>query len=95
MKVGEFKKIRLFNDPNSPHPMQHPIHIHGLHFLVLSHDGRPNNNLVWKDVVLVPRGSTIDILLTADNPGKWAMHCHILEHAMHMLTVLTIEDKKL
>ena len=92
MKVGEFKKISLFNDPNSPHPMQHPIHIHGLHFLVLSQDGKPNNNLVWKDVVLVPRGSTVDILLAADNPGKWAMHCHILEHAMHMLTVLTVED---
>ena len=55
MKVGEFKKISLFNDPNSPHPMQHPIHIHGLRFLVLSQDGKPNNNLVWKDVVLVPK----------------------------------------
>lgn len=93
MKVGDIKKITLFNDPNSPHPMQHPIHIHGQHFLVLSQDGKANDNLVWKDTVLVPRGSSVDILLTADNPGKWAMHCHILEHVgAGMTTILTVED---
>lgn len=80
MKTGEIKKIKFYNDPNSAHPMQHPIHIHGLRFLVLSQDGKANNNLVWKDVVLVPTGSSVDILLVADNPGLWQMHCHISEH---------------
>ena len=80
MKLGDIKKIRLYNDPNSAHPMQHPIHIHGLRFLVLDQDGKVNNNLVWKDTVLVPTGSTVDILLVADNPGLWHMHCHIAEH---------------
>ena len=60
--------------------MEHPIHIHGLHFLVLDQDGKVNNNLVWKDTGLVPTGSTVDILLVADNPGLWHMHCHIAEH---------------
>jgi FtsP/CotA-like multicopper oxidase with cupredoxin domain len=60
--------------------MQHPIHIHGLRFLVLSQDGKENDNLVWKDTVLVPTGSTVDTLLVADNPGLWLMHCHIVEH---------------
>lgn len=91
IKDGDFKKIRFYNDPNSAHPMQHPIHIHGLRFLVLSEDGRNNDNLVWKDTVLVPGGSTVDILLVADNPGKWQMHCHISEHmGAGMQTVVTV-----
>ena len=80
MKLGDIKKIRLYNDPNSAHPMQHPIHIHGMRFLILDQDGKINNNLGWKDTVLVPTGSTVDILLVADNPGLWHMHCHIAEH---------------
>lgn len=80
IKKGEIKKIRFYNDPNSAHPMQHPMHIHGLHFLVSSQDGKENNNLGWKDTVLVPSGSTVDIILVADNPGLWELHCHIPEH---------------
>jgi FtsP/CotA-like multicopper oxidase with cupredoxin domain len=79
--VGDIKKIRLFNNPESDHPMQHPIHLHGQRFLVLSEDGMFNDNLAWKDTVLVPTGKTVDILVEFSNPGNWAMHCHILEHA--------------
>ena len=78
--VGDKVKIRLYNDPNSAHPMQHPIHFHGQRFLVLEKDGEKNNNLVWKDTVLVPVGSNIDILLDVTNPGEWMAHCHIAEH---------------
>lgn len=81
VNVGDVKKIRLYNNPDSAHPMQHPIHIHGQKFLVLSEDGIPNENLAWKDTVLVPTGKTVDILVDFSNPGNWAMHCHILEHA--------------
>jgi suppressor of ftsI len=80
MKTGEVEKIRLYNDPTSPHPMQHPIHIHGLRFLVLTQNGKENNNLGWEDTILIPTGSTVDILLVADNPGLWHFHCHIAEH---------------
>ncbi|NND86770.1 MAG: multicopper oxidase family protein [Nitrosopumilus sp.] len=79
--VGDIKKIRLFNNPESDHPMQHPIHLHGQRFLVLSEDGVQNENLAWKDTVLVPTGKTVDILVEFSNPGNWVMHCHILEHA--------------
>jgi suppressor of ftsI len=75
----ELKKIRLYNAPNSAHPMQHPIHIHGLRFLVLDQGGKINNNMGLKDTVLVPTVSTVDVLLVADNPGLWHMHCHIAE----------------
>lgn len=80
VQVGDVKKIRIFNDPNSAHPMQHPIHLHGARFLVLNVDGVPSDNLVWKDVVLVPTGSTVDILVQFTEPGEWVAHCHIAEH---------------
>ncbi len=79
-KIGDKVKIRIFNDPNSMHPMQHPIHFHGQRFLVLAVDGVPNDNLVWKDTVLVPSGKKVDILLDVTNPGDWMAHCHIAEH---------------
>ena len=73
-------KIRIFNDPNSAHPMQHPIHFHGQRFLILSRNGVNTTNYVWKDTVLVPRGDTVNILLETSNPGDWMAHCHISEH---------------
>jgi len=86
-KQGEVAKIRLFNDPQAMHPMSHPIHFHGQRFLVLDRDGVPTTNFAWKDTVLLPVGSTVDILLEASNPGRWMAHCHIAEHlesGMHM-----------
>lgn len=92
LKVGDVVKVRIFNDPRSFHPMQHPMHIHGQRFLVLARDGVPNQNLVWKDTVLVPVGSRVDILLEASNPGDWLAHCHISEHVESgMKMVLTVE----
>lgn len=79
-KKGQYSKIRIFNDPNSMHPMQHPIHFHGQRFLVAAVNGKAPANLVWKDTVLVPTGATVDILLEASNPGEWMAHCHISEH---------------
>jgi FtsP/CotA-like multicopper oxidase with cupredoxin domain len=88
---GAAVKIRLFNDPQAMHPMSHPIHFHGQRFLVLERDGVPNPNLAWQDTVLLPVGSTVDILLDASNPGTWMAHCHISEHlesGMHMTFVV-------
>ena len=51
--------------------MHHPFHIHGAgRFLVLSRDGEPEPNLVWKDTVLLRAGQTVDILLDVTNPGS-------------------------
>jgi FtsP/CotA-like multicopper oxidase with cupredoxin domain len=80
-RVGDQVKIRLINEMDSDHPMPHPFHIHGAgRFLVLSRDGEPEPNLVWKDTVLVRTGETVDILLDVSNPGRWMAHCHIAEH---------------
>lgn len=73
-------KIRIFNDPNSMHPMQHPIHFHGQRFLVVSRNGVQQTNLAWKDTVLVKSGETVDIILDPSNIGTWMAHCHISEH---------------
>jgi len=93
VNVGDIKKIRFFNDPNSAHPMQHPIHLHGQKFIVVSENGIINDNLVWKDTVLVTAGSTVDIIVDFTNPGVWVMHCHILEHAESgMITAVTVSS---
>lgn len=79
-RKGEVVRIRIINKKNSAHPMQHPIHLHGQRFLVLSDNGKENANLSWKDTVQVPAGHEVDILVPMDNPGTWMMHCHIAEH---------------
>ncbi len=79
--VGDRVKIRLVNEMDSDHPMHHPFHVHGAgRFLILSRDGEPEANLVWKDTVLLRAGETVDILLDVSNPGLWMAHCHIAEH---------------
>ena len=79
-RVGDVVKVRITNDRAAFHAMQHPLHIHGQRFLVLEQNGIPNENMVWKDTVLLPTGSTTDILLELSNPGRWMVHCHIAEH---------------
>jgi FtsP/CotA-like multicopper oxidase with cupredoxin domain len=80
-RVGDQVKIRIVNEMAGDHPMHHPFHVHGAgRFLVLSRDGEPEPNLVWKDTVLVRTGETVDILLDVTNPGTWMAHCHIAEH---------------
>jgi FtsP/CotA-like multicopper oxidase with cupredoxin domain len=80
-RVGDQIKLRLVNEMDSDHPMHHPFHIHGAgRFVVLARDGATEQNLVWKDTVLVRTGETVDLLLDVTNPGRWMAHCHIAEH---------------
>ena len=79
-KKGDKIKVEVYNDPNSMHSMQHPIHFHGQRFLVLSRNGAKNNSLVWKDTELVRVGEKMEILIDMSNPGNWMAHCHISEH---------------
>jgi FtsP/CotA-like multicopper oxidase with cupredoxin domain len=57
----------------------HAMHPHGHHFRLLDNldDGwKP----FWLDTVVVPPGATWRIAFVADNPGKWMLHCHMVEH---------------
>jgi len=92
VKQGSVVKLELYNDPKSFHPMQHPIHLHGQRMLVVARNGVRTKNLVWKDTVLIPVGSTVDVLIDASNPGDWMLHCHIAEHlGSGMMTVLHVD----
>ena len=85
-------KVHIVNDRSTLHGMNHPIHAHGQRFLVLAVNGVANQNLVWKDTVLVPAGGTVDILMDLSNPGRWMLHCHIAEHlTAGMMTSFTVE----
>ena len=94
--VGDRVKIRLVNDMEQDHPMHHPFHVHGAgRFLVISRGGATQDNLVWKDTVLVRADETVEILLDVTNPGLWMAHCHIAEHNQAgMMFSFPVADKE-
>lgn len=90
---GEVVKIQIRNRADAFHPMQHPMHLHGQRFLVLSRNGEPTENLVWKDTAIVPAGATVELLVEMSNPGDWLFHCHVSEHVESGMQVLfTVKD---
>ena len=93
-KQGDYVKIRFTNDANADHVMQHPIHLHGQRFVVLTENGSPSNNLVWKDTTLVFPGEVVEIVAEMSNLGEWMSHCHISEH-LHagMMMQFRVEDE--
>ena len=62
-------------------PMDHPFHLHGMFFQVLSSGGGAPAPDGWKDTVNIPQSSTVRFAVQYDPPGMWMFHCHILEHA--------------
>lgn len=86
IRFGRNERVRvtLVNDTM----MQHPIHLHGHFFEVVT--GNPGHHPMKHTVNVLP-GSKITFDLTADNPGDWAFHCHLLFH-MHagMFNVVTV-----
>jgi len=91
-KTGDLVKVRVYNDEKGVHPMQHPLHFHGQRFVVLTEDRELNENMQWKDTVLIPKGQTVDLLVDMSNPGRWMAHCHIAEH-LHSGMMFNFEVK--
>lgn len=58
----------------------HPIHLHGHHFRVLSRNGKPDPQMPWKDTILLRPDERAEIAFVAETPGDWMVHCHILAH---------------
>ena len=70
---GDTVRIKLDNQTAFPHG----IHLHGHHF----HEVRSDGSLgPLRDTTLLQRQETRDIICVFDNPGKWLLHCHMLEH---------------
>ena len=77
VKAGELQVWDVINTTL----MDHPFHLHGFFFQVLSVNGEPPPWRSWEDVVNVPPRATVRIAwLPDDRPGSWMYHCHILEH---------------
>ncbi|MEX2217542.1 MAG: copper oxidase [Phycisphaerales bacterium] len=83
-KLGERVRIRIGNLSPMSH---HPIHLHGYYFKVTETDGGaiPEAGQGPETTVLVPVGSTRTVEFTADNPGDWALHCHMTHHVMNQM----------
>jgi CopA family copper-resistance protein len=70
---GERLRIVLINDTM----MNHPIHLHGMWSELESPDGHFQAR---KHTINVQPAQQISYAVTADNPGRWAYHCHMLFH---------------
>ena len=73
LQRGERVRFVLINDSM----MEHPIHLHGLWSELENGHGtyRP-----YKHTINVKPGEKLSYLVTADVPGRWAYHCHLLYH---------------
>lgn len=77
--IPEGSAVRLlFVNRDAP---EHPFHLHGQFFEILENGQRSTREPGLKDTVLVPGRATVEVLAYLDNPGRWMLHCHILEHA--------------
>jgi FtsP/CotA-like multicopper oxidase with cupredoxin domain len=78
VREGDLVRMKLINRGDE----DHPIHLHGHHFLVLSKNGnRTTGSPMWLDTVNVRPGEIWEIGFRADNPGVWMDHCHNFRHA--------------
>ena len=75
--VGENVLIRFMNEGI----MMHPWHSHGYRMKVVARDGAPLGTAAFEcDTLGVNPGERWDAVISADRPGIWAFHCHILPH---------------
>ena len=92
VKYGERIRIKFINDSM----MAHPMHLHGM-FMQLE-NGQPAVDMPNKHTIVIPPAKTVTALLTADELGEWAIHCHLLYHMsagmMNKLIVANVSDGK-
>jgi FtsP/CotA-like multicopper oxidase with cupredoxin domain len=79
VKKGDIVKVTLESDDMM---FDHPMHLHGHFFQVLSKDGiAVDEGTIFKDTLVVKPGEKYEVAFIADNPGEWMFHCHDLNHA--------------
>ena len=90
VKYGERIRIKFINDSM----MAHPMHLHGM-FMQLE-NGQPAVDMPNKHTIIVQPAKTVTALLTADELGEWAIHCHLLYHMsagmMNKLIVANVSE---
>ncbi len=82
---NERVRVKLVNNTM----MAHPIHLHGMFFELVN--GEEPAHQPRKNIVIVQPGASAQFDLTANEPGDWAFHCHLLYH-MHggMMQTVTV-----
>ncbi|MFN4317560.1 copper resistance system multicopper oxidase [Acinetobacter parvus] len=92
VRFGERIRLKFINDSM----MAHPMHLHGM-FMQLE-NGQSAQDMPNKHTIIVPPGKTVTAMLTADEVGEWAIHCHLLYHMsagmMSKLIVANVDDTK-
>lgn len=86
-KVGELVRLRIANLSAMDH---HPIHLHGHTFRIVGSDGGDSSEEIIRyereeTTTIVPVGQARTVEFVADNPGDWALHCHMTHHVMNQM----------
>jgi CopA family copper-resistance protein len=85
-RYGERLRLTLVNDTM----MEHPIHLHGM-WMELENGAGPHKPR--KHTVSVKPAERVSVTITADAPGRWALHCHLLLHMdMGMFRVVEVSE---
>lgn len=85
---GQRVRLVLVNDTM----MEHPIHLHGM-FMEL--ENGQDDRLPFKHTISVKPAERVSLLITADEPGRWAFHCHLLYHMeMGMFRVVRVRPEE-
>jgi len=84
VKQGDRVRIRIGNLSAMDH---HPMHFHGHYWWVTATDGGeiPETARTPAVTTIIPVGSTRTMEFVANNPGDWAMHCHMTHHVMNQM----------
>lgn len=83
LTLGERVRFTLINDTM----MNHPMHLHGMWSELETGDAE---YIPRKHTIIVQPGAKISYLVTADVPGRWAYHCHLMFHMMSMFREVSV-----
>jgi len=84
--------------------ISHPLHLHGHDFLILAtgYEQWTGTTYGWqltnpprRDTAQMPANGFIAIAWPLDNPGVWALHCHVAWHASQGLGASVVESPAL
>ena len=94
LRVGQVMEVNYLNEGL----MAHPMHLHQPLGWVIAKDGQPLDVPMPGDTINIAPGERYTVLYKAVDPGVWAWHCHILNHAegpegmFGMVTALIVEE---
>ncbi|MEM9209218.1 MAG: multicopper oxidase domain-containing protein, partial [Pseudomonadota bacterium] len=88
LTYGERLRMVLINNTM----MSHPIHLHGMFVELVNGNGRHNPR---KHTVVVKPAERLELDITANEPGLWAFHCHMLYHMKAgMMRAVRVEKER-